>query len=222
MRIIIELTVPGTQFAPGRKLDGVADVSVEFEPTVATSGDAFPYMWVDADDHARFREEMQTAPNVESLRLLDRDGDRGLYRANWRPDHDDFMSVLCEMDLIVVSARGSADGWAFELWFDRHDAVAQFQKACSERDIRYTVEKVTTERTGERTGSRLSECQREALLVGLENGFFEVPRETTVVELADELGVSDQAVSARIRRAIRTLVETHVRGHAGERNPKKL
>lgn len=38
-------------------------------------------------------------------------------------------------------------------------------------------------------------------------GYFHVPRETTVDELGEELGVSSQSVSERLRRAHHNLID---------------
>lgn len=37
-------------------------------------------------------------------------------------------------------------------------------------------------------------------------GYYDIPRGCTTKELADELGISDQAVTERLRRAIGSLV----------------
>ena len=44
--------------------------------------------------------------------------------------------------------------------------------------------------------------ERETLRVALEKGYFEVPRATTLVEVADELGRSDVEVSQQLRRGM--------------------
>jgi predicted DNA binding protein len=54
---------------------------------------------------------------------------------------------------------------------------------------------------------RLTARQRETLRLAHERGYFEIPREVTLDDLADELGVSNQAVSERLRRGC-----THVIG----------
>jgi len=44
-------------------------------------------------------------------------------------------------------------------------------------------------------------AQQEALSLAFDRGYFEIPRRVTLVELGDEVGVSDQALSERLRRA---------------------
>ncbi len=54
----------------------------------------------------------------------------------------------------------------------------------------------------------LTMTQTRTLLDALERGYYQVPRQTTLVELADMYGVSDQAVSERLRRATAKLIES--------------
>ncbi|RLM81550.1 helix-turn-helix domain-containing protein, partial [Halobellus sp. Atlit-38R] len=52
----------------------------------------------------------------------------------------------------------------------------------------------------------LSEPQREALTLAVQMGYYDIPRGCTTQELASELGISDQAVTERLRRAIGAFV----------------
>lgn len=52
----------------------------------------------------------------------------------------------------------------------------------------------------------LSEVQYRALTAAVEAGYYQVPREITMEELAAEFDVSHQALSERLRRAVDTLV----------------
>jgi predicted DNA binding protein len=54
----------------------------------------------------------------------------------------------------------------------------------------------------------LTSAQREALTVAFEAGYFDVPAQTTLDSLSDVLGVTSQAVSERLNRGTKKLVET--------------
>lgn len=56
----------------------------------------------------------------------------------------------------------------------------------------------------------LTETQRETLVAALRSGYYEVPRETALSELAEEFGISSQALSNRFRRAHKSLAENAV------------
>ena len=55
-------------------------------------------------------------------------------------------------------------------------------------------------------GNAPTEEQREALLAAYEHGYFAEPRETSLEELAEVLGISPTAVGGRLRRGMRSLV----------------
>ncbi|MFP8889357.1 helix-turn-helix domain-containing protein [Natrialbaceae archaeon A-CW2] len=57
----------------------------------------------------------------------------------------------------------------------------------------------------------LTSTERETIERALEAGYYEVPRSTTLGELADSLGVSDAAVSKTLRRAESKLLPPSVR-----------
>jgi predicted DNA binding protein len=52
----------------------------------------------------------------------------------------------------------------------------------------------------------LTETQREALVLAHERGYYDSPRETSLEEIADELGITQQSLSSRLRRGYRRLV----------------
>lgn len=58
---------------------------------------------------------------------------------------------------------------------------------------------------GERHG--LTPKQRRALVGALEQDYFDVPRETTMGDFAEALGITQQVLSQRIRRGHGILVE---------------
>ena len=52
--------------------------------------------------------------------------------------------------------------------------------------------------------------QREALVAAYEMGYFTEPRETSLEELAAELGISPTAVAGRLKRGMRSLIGTTI------------
>lgn len=55
-------------------------------------------------------------------------------------------------------------------------------------------------------GSTLTEPQRELLRSAVREGYFKVPREVTLVELAEIHGISDTEASQQLRRGLDELV----------------
>lgn len=208
MTVVTNLRVPGDQFELGRLLRQSESVEVTFERTVPTGTRApFPYMWVETDDHSTFTRLVEDDQVIDWIDLVHRDGNRGLYSVNWSDETDQFLGCLRETEVVVLNASGCVNSWAFELRFDSHGDVSRFQRVCKEHNISLSVDRIVTESVSDSPEERLTKIQRETIELALRRGYFNVPRETSMVDLADELGVSDQAVSARIRRAMKHLSE---------------
>lgn len=207
MGIVTNITVPTESFELGPSLSAVDAAHITFERVVPTGDRLFPYMWVTTADHTKFCQLLQINPAVEQVRLVHHQDDRGLYDLVWADETDDFVNCLRNTEVCVLKAAGSTTDWEFELRFDCHEDITAFQRECSEQDITMTVDRVVTKSVVEPPGEKLTGPQRETIELALDRGYFDVPRQTTMVELAEELGISDQAVSARIRRAMKKLSE---------------
>jgi len=134
------------------------------------------------------------------VRVLDAFEDRALFRVDWEPEIDGFVERIIENDAALVEATGTSERWRFELRFLDSGAASAFQTACLERGIGLDVRRVHNP-AKPNPEDELTPAQREVVLAALEGGYFEIPRRTTLVDLADQLGVSDQATSERMRRA---------------------
>jgi predicted DNA binding protein len=47
-------------------------------------------------------------------------------------------------------------------------------------------------------------------LTAFETGYWKIPRESHLEDIADRIGISDQAISERLRRGCSSLVEAYV------------
>lgn len=205
MSVVLELSVPGSETSFGSVLNTVPEIRIRFEQVVPIGMRSFSYVWVNVPERATFEETLQRHAIAESFDFLQRENGEFLYRIDWQPGTDPFLRALEEVDAAVLQASGDVNGWHFDLRFDTHEDVSRFQRYCTEQDIPISIERIITGSTGEHPGELLSPCQRQTVALALERGYFEIPRRTTMVELAEELGISNQAVSARLRRAMERL-----------------
>jgi predicted DNA binding protein len=60
---------------------------------------------------------------------------------------------------------------------------------------------LTDEQRGGFTFER-SDAQRSAVLTAAEDGYFEVPRRTTLGEIGEKLGITEQSASETLRRGV--------------------
>jgi len=201
MSVILEFSIPGEKFTLGQVLSGPPTMYCELERIVPTGDMMMPFVWVTGDDHEQFAERVRDDPLVRELTVLDTVGESALYRIEWAEVPTDLIEGIASTDAAVLEAYGNED-WRFRLRFLDHDGLSQFHNFVIEHDIPCHIDRTYTLTETDQSGYRfdLSQEQREALLLALRRGYFATPSEVTLDELADELGITRQALSERIRR----------------------
>ena len=207
MSVIVELQVGADAFELGRILELVPGEHIETESVVPMVDRAMPLFWVYDIDTASFEADISGHPSVDNVMCVDEFEDRALYAMRWDTSADVFLTAVVDARGSILDAAGRADGWYFELRFPSHDDLKDLQQALSEADIGFEVLRLynpTKPEAGPWYG--LTPTQREALVLAVETGYYDIPRGITTVDLADRLDISDQAVTERLRRAIVNLV----------------
>lgn len=209
MPIVADVTVPSSTIPPGDALERT-DTHVEFTRHVPVDGDTNQYLRVtDTDDLDAFEAAVADDERVEALVPIDREANQPLYRIEWtRPPP---CPSLLRSDLLIERASGTPEEWIFRIRASDGDALRAVQHDCHERGVHFDVRRL--DRSSPTTASDrygLTDGQREALVTAFEEGFFEVPRGTNLVEIGERLGISGQAASERLRRAERKIVRTTV------------
>lgn len=213
MSVIARIGVPAEDFPLGQTLRASSHIRVQLERVIPLGETAIPYLWVSDDSIDAIEAAIDADPNVDAVDIVDEIDERALVRVDWQADSHGLLDTLAESDVVLLDGVGSGRSWEFDLRFADHEAMAAFYRECMDRDISVTLERVHNPADPEDLGLdfSLTEIQRETLLAAHETGYFEVPREATLVDLSDRLGVSDTAASQRLRRGIATLVAATLR-----------
>lgn len=130
-----------------------------------------------------------------------------------------FWTSLENINAVVLEARGTGIRWEISVRFDTYEDVSRFQQRCSDRGVSPSIKRVVSDSAITEPNATLSQSQRETIELALKRGYFDVPRGTTTVKLAEELGISDQAVSERIRRGIKMLSQDEFAVSVNSREP---
>jgi predicted DNA binding protein len=208
MSVIAHLRIPATAFELGRILEMESGTSIELENMVPLGEKAVPFFTVRDVTRDAFEENVRSHPSVERISKVSEHDDRTLYALDWAVSRDLFFQGLSETKAHLLSATGGTDSWKFEIRFPSHERLAAFKEFCSNAHIKLEVGRIynpTRPDAGRWYG--LTETQRETLVRAVEDGYYSIPREMSTKDLADAFGVSDQAVTERLRRAIVALVE---------------
>lgn len=201
MSVVLEFTIGDEDFSFGRILERPPGMHLELERVVPTGEMTMPFVWATGEDHEAFEEGVRSNPAVAELLALDRVDDRVLYRIEWADQPTDLLEEIAETDGVVLEAEGD-DQWAFRLRFLDHEGLSAFHNFVLEHGLPIHIERTYTLSEKAEHGHQfgLTQAQREALVLATERGYFDVPSEVTLDELAEELDITRQALSERIRR----------------------
>jgi predicted DNA binding protein len=201
MSVIVELRVDGDDFELGRVLDPPERVRVELQQS---RGDGPVPFWVAGRDVDR-EQVVDRHDGVEDVRTVEGFEDRTLYALEWDGDGDRLLAVAEDAGADLLECRSEADDWQVGLRFPDEQSLSGFVDWCSDNDLDSAIEHRYEPTSGPTYD--LTERQHTTLERAVQSGYYDIPRTTTTQELADELGVSDQAVTERLRRAITSLAE---------------
>lgn len=203
MSVIAEFTIDEEEFAFGSILADVPDVSVELDRITPRGSRGAPYLWVSGDNHEAFEETVRGSSLIRELTAVDRVDDSVLYRVSWEDKTESLLQQIGQTNATIVEAYRENRNWFFRIRFDEHEDLSTFNEHCSRSDIEFRLTRVypDADRQSRTTAFGLTHQQRDALILALERGYFGIPRGVTLTEIGDELGVSQQAASERVRRA---------------------
>lgn len=206
MTTVAEFAADPETFPFGRLFERFPEATVELERIVPSSEGLVPYLWLKNVDGSIFEEDLGEFTTLASVELVDTVESEHLFRIEWTDEYEGILSGVVETGVTLLSATGTVEEWTLELRGSR-DEIAAFQSACEERDISVTLTSLySLGPTAPTDEYGLTDPQREALLTAFRMGYFDHPRRATLADVAGELDISRQALSARLRRGSRNLV----------------
>ena len=207
MSTILKASIPAGQFALAETFDELPDAEFDAIRLAHHGTDrVIPMLWVGGVETKSVAEVMAADSTTSNVRLVSQVNQDSLFRMQWTDRVGFLTHALIEENGAVVSAHGTRDAWTFRIFFPRRDDVSATYEACDTYDI--TVEQIYSLDSAPSFGEfRLTDGQVTTLRAAFDEGYYTVPRETTLEELAEELDVSHQALSERLRRSHRALIE---------------
>jgi predicted DNA binding protein len=128
-------------------------------------------------------------------------------RIDWNLDYESILTAIVNTGITLLSGIGKEKQWTFEVRASEQQDLSDFQTYCRDNDISielselHAVSPLKSDREYD-----LTDGQREALVMAYSNGYFDSPRDAMQDDLAEELGITRQAVSSRLQRGMRRLV----------------
>ncbi|ACV11972.1 Bacterio-opsin activator HTH domain protein [Halorhabdus utahensis DSM 12940] len=120
-------------------------------------------------------------------------------------------NAAIEHDALVLAATSDGDGWNVRLRIPDREELSMLCDRCEQLGIGVSVVSIRDRDAATLDDEfGLTTSQRELLSLAWDRGYFSIPRDTSLSELACELEISQQAASERLRRGLWKLVSNTV------------
>lgn len=216
MSVVADFSVPADAFCLGSALNAVPAMTVELDRVVAHSPDhVMPFVWVIDADRAAVDAAVAEDSTVESADVTDSFEDVHLYHVDWADVVAERLHTILDHDGVALEARGRGDKWRLLVRFSSREHFSTFRdhfRAFGE----VTLHQMTSAQTPGGVQYGVSAKQREALLAAYDSGYYDTPSASTGEDVARQLGVTQQSVSRRLRRGVRSLIENTLDRHRDE------
>ena len=212
MGTIVDILVSPGEFALTETFERVPDAV--FEPIRVAAHEprrAMPLLWAGSSDLGRLDSALRADETTNSVTRLSVDTEHALYRVTWCARTRAVTDTFVEANGTLLNAHGTADCWSFRVLFPDQAAVSSAYDVWRDRGFDPSIRHVNElAETLQYSGTGLSQCQHEVLTEAFRTGYYDIPRGVTLGELATDFDVSHQALSERLRRGHRTLLETTI------------
>ncbi|MFA9425635.1 helix-turn-helix domain-containing protein [Natronorubrum sp. A-ect3] len=157
-------------------------------------------------------ERIAAHPSIESYQRLEVTDDRSL--AKYETTDTDLYAFIKDSAFPPEFPIDVRNGWYV---LDFTGTNTAFDRLCDALDaIDYRYELLSCVETRE-TGGLLTDRQQTVLEAALRAGYFDVPRECTLAELASDLGIDKSTASGILRRGERRILTQALTGASGGR-----
>ena len=207
--MIVEFTLQQPTLLEALQQSPSTKVTWEQMDTTA-NGEQLVLFWAASDDYEAFEAGIHEDPTVTGLRCLTEFSDRRLYQVEQIGEGlaQSVYPALVEAGGIIQQCTATAEGWKLQVRFPDTEALTHFHDACTRHDLDFRLlrkyQQADDNDHPEEFG--LTAKQRELLVHAVEEGYYEVPRDTNLEDISETVDISHQAGSERLRRAMSLLV----------------
>lgn len=206
----LHISGPGVILVPTLRALPEVHLVVQYQATADEFG-----LVVHSEDFDAFEAAVAEDPTVAELALLADFTTTRIYQVHRAVDRRGISETLSDLNIQVLSTTSepSDNGWVFRMRCRDRSSLTAFRDWATEHGLEVRLDTLYTETEPESVRSAvqprlagLTPRQREVLVLAYERGYFRTPREVSLDELGEELGVTGSTVSGLLRRAVETVV----------------
>lgn len=211
MATVAEFTSRPSQFPIGKVFAEYPMVDVEIEQLKQTDTSIIIYFWLSTQSSPPAASELSKYDIFNTVELLDTLPDEYLYAARLHTDRESICVGITHAAVELESATSTPNEWTFRLRAESAEQLSTFQSYCQENDLGVRLTRFPTQiQIFNSQEYNLTEKQHEALALAYTEGYFEAPRKVTLEELGEVLGITQQAVLARLRNGEKNILESTI------------
>lgn len=190
------------------RLDDI-QISVIAQGTTDPDVSVFPFL-IEYDCRSELEQMLERDSTVDSYEAIDWSDQRGIYSIEHTPETKYISKVVTDQNGFLVHTNTQGGGWFVHLLLPDRQALSTIWEYATENEITFEIIEVYGNDVDIDEAYGLTDEQRAALNIAYEMGYFGEPREISLCEVADELGVSSTAMSGRLRRGMRNLIASTI------------
>ncbi|MEF8839218.1 MAG: helix-turn-helix domain-containing protein [Haloarculaceae archaeon] len=196
--------------------DGTATVRPASESAAESESGTYVYT-VTSSDFERFEAGLRDDPTIADFERVihTAEEDSAIYSLQYTNEAILFSPAVSASNGVVLEMENDGTSWLMTVWLPDRQELSDTWEYAEQNDIDLELQRITDYTDVVAPGDGLTDSQQEALLVAYEAGYFEEPRDASLDDVADELGISQPAAGGLLRRGVRRLVQTTLADDTG-------
>jgi predicted DNA binding protein len=207
MATVVRAVIPASEFALNEALIGAPETVFECERIVENEGIVVSLTWVRGTDRETLETELERDGSVGRFELLDAFDEEYLYQIELNEQIQLLLHILTNTNATILDATGNNRRWLLRIMYPDRNELSQTGDFCDRYGLSFDIQRIRALSGTPTRRYNLTDEQFDALTIACKEGYFDVPRGVDLDELADELGITHQALSERLRRGHEVLIE---------------
>ena len=221
MTTYVVMTLSSEEMGLAETVQRLPDAYCYVEQNAMSPTDSTIHLWFSCAEDADIAAALEADTSVSEYEHIQTTDDEHLYAVTVEQEILLPREIVHQHDGAITKAYGGADEWTLEARFPFRADFSAASDAFERYGIDVMYQSIESAGAPDEQMDPLTDAQRDVLETAIEMGYFEIPREATLQEVAEELDVSHQALSERLRRAHRSLAENNL-VDADEQSPPRL
>lgn len=210
MSTYVEISVPVSEMALAETVDRLSAASCYVEQSAMGSPDRTVTLWISCDDRTAIPAALEADSAVKEFERLREQGDETLYEITLERSLLLVRDLVHQHDGTVRSAYSDGGEWTLEVRFPSRESLSAMHDAFENYEVEATFESIQSSDPVGESETGLTDGQRKLLETAIELGYFDIPRSATLEDIGEELDVTHQALSERLRRAQQKLATERI------------